>query len=246
MRNLESRNKKQIFRANSLLSYVPMTDNHIHTKFTDGSLTLTEIVDEALAKGISSITITEHTSLGSSTWFNNLVEDIDGYKNQIEISLGTEVRICDYLGGIAIDPKVQEISELIVASVHRFPGNDGQKIEFEDALLLDTQEIELQLMLGAIRSHSCDVIGHPFGMSLVRYNRIPSRDQIEILVDEAITNGVALEINSKYHHGEFFDCYLEMLVLRDALISIGSDVHNSGELGECSNRIWRSLNVKED
>ncbi len=236
---------KQILNASNLIDFVPKVDNHIHTNFTDGTLSVEQIVNEALSKELESISITEHTSIGSRDWFSDLVDQVKSFSKILDISIGTEVRINDFNGGITIDPDVRRNSDIIVASVHRFPNNQGHKMSFLESSKLDTPIIELKLMLGVIRNRSCHVVGHPFGMSLIRHKIMPATKLVDELIGEAVDHGVALEINSKYHQDFFFEYYVQRLVASDALVSIGSDVHYSGEIGTCFKKIRSLLDVKK-
>jgi histidinol phosphatase-like PHP family hydrolase len=76
-------------------------------------------------------------------------------------------------------------------------------------------------------------------MSLERFNLQPTLDMWIELIELSKKHGVALEINSKYHKN--FDFILGLFIQENALISIGSDVHEVDRVGHCIDKIERFL-----
>lgn len=235
------------FRASLLLETVPMIDHHIHTKWTDGDCDINEIFEFATAMGMTAITFTEHSSYISSDWFPEFASKVKSHQiPSITSRVGTEVRISDHNGELSISEEVRALCELVVGSVHRFPSDNGSVLSFDEAKRLDVEKIEFDLMIGAIRNRSCDVIGHPFGMSLIRFDRIPSKELWVSLVEESLKHEIALEINSKYHQGSVFESFLKLLIEYNALVSLGSDVHQIQSLGNCAKLIRRIIHDQEN
>ena len=80
-------------------------DLHIHTKFSDGALTVDQVLDIAEAKGLSTISITDHDTLGAYPY----VVD-EGKKRGIDVIVGAELS-CELNGkdihilGYFMDPE---------------------------------------------------------------------------------------------------------------------------------------------
>jgi len=234
-------NHNFVFLANSLRYELPKIDSHIHTNWTDGKNSISEIYQKAQNLMLEKIVFTEHSSKTSESWFNKFADRVKELTpSNTKVHLGSEVRICNLDGEIEILDSVNSICELILASVHRFPDPDGNVIEFSDMSVSNVLNLEFSLMKSAIRNSQANIIAHPFGMSLEKFNLRPTLDMWIELIELSKKHGVALEINSKYHKN--FDFILGLFIKENALISIGSDVHEVERLGHCVGKIERFLN----
>ena len=231
---------KFVFQASSLLKELPKIDSHIHTNWTDGKDSIGEIYEKAQQLMLERIVFTEHTSRTSESWFNKFADHVNKLATtNTKVHLGSEVRIFNLDGEIEILDSVNSICEIILASVHRFPDANGNAIEFSDMSAGNVLNLEFSLMKSAIKNSQADIIAHPFGMSLERFNLHPTPDMWIELVELSKKHGVALEINSKYHKN--FDFILGLFIQENALISIGSDVHEVDRVGHCIDKIERFL-----
>jgi len=233
-------NHKFVFQANSLITKLPKIDSHIHTNWTDGKNSISEIYEKAQDLLLERIVFTEHSSRTSESWFNTFADHVNRLTvSNTKVHLGSEVRICNLDGEIEILDSVNSICELILASVHRFPDADGNVIEFSDMSVSNVLNLEFSLMKSAIKNSQANIIAHPFGMSLEGFNIQPTLDMWIELIELSKKHGVALEINSKYHKN--FDFILGLFIQENALISIGSDVHEVDRVGHCIDKIERFL-----
>ena len=234
-------NHNFVFQANSLRNELPKIDSHIHTNWTDGKNSISEIYEKAQNLTLERIVFTEHSSKTSESWFNKFADDVKKLTtSNTKVHLGSEVRIFNLDGEIEILDSVNSICELILASVHRFPDPDGNVLEFSDMSVSNVLNLEFSLMKSAIKNSQANIIAHPFGMSLERFNLQPTLDMWIELIELSKKHGVALEINSKYHKN--FDFILGLFIKENALISIGSDVHEVERVGHCVEKIERFLN----
>ena len=234
-------NHNFVFQANSLRNELPKIDSHIHTNWTDGKNSISEIYEKAQNLTLERIVFTEHSSKTSESWFNKFADNVNKLTtSNTKVHLGSEVRIFNLDGEIEILDSVSSICELILASVHRFPDPNGSVIEFSDMSVSNVLNLEFSLMKSAIKNSQANIIAHPFGMSLERFNLQPTLDMWIELIELSKKHGVALEINSKYHKN--FDFILGLFIKENALISIGSDVHEVERVGHCINKIERFLN----
>jgi putative hydrolase len=240
--NMEQLISKQlVFNASEIRNVDLRVEAQIHTNWTDGENSVSEMEKAARHFGLRALVYSEHTSSGSGTWYSKFVAEIRELpKSEMEIFTGTEVRISDHLGAIDLDVEVAEQAEIVLASVHRFPDVNGEPIEFSHSITSpDVCVTELNLMIAAIRNKQAHIVAHPFGMSLRRYNQNPSPLQWEELIKVATEFEVALEFNSKYHQNDF--TILERYIKRGCLMSIGSDAHSFEAVGECSRKITQFL-----
>lgn len=231
-----------IFDANSLINGIPRIDSHVHTNWTDGENSVGEIYEKAKNLQLDRIVFTEHTSKTSEFWFNTFADEISKLAlSNTEFHIGTEVRICNLSGEIEILDSTYNRCELILASVHRFPDHDGNIIEFSAMSIDKVLDLEFSLMKSAIKNSQANIIAHPFGMSLVRFNLLPTLEMWLELIELSRKHGVALEINSKYHKN--FSFILNLFIQENALISIGSDVHEIDRVGNCVKKIESCLSA---
>ena len=229
-----------IVNANSLMNEIPNIDSHIHTNWTDGKNSVNEIYGEAQNLELARIVFTEHSSRTSESWFNKFADEVSILAiSNTKVHIGTEVRIFNLDGEIEILDSINNRCELILASVHRFPDIDGNLIEFSAIPIDRVLNLEFSLMKSAIRNSQANIIAHPFGMSLERFNLQPTLEMWIELIELSRKHGVALEINSKYHKN--FNYILGLYIQENALISIGSDVHEIDRVGHCVNKIERYL-----
>ena len=64
----------------------------------------------------------EHSRKTSGEWFNEFCSEVNSLSIENCIGLvGTEVKVCDYNGKIDLNENINEKSDLVMVSVHRFP-----------------------------------------------------------------------------------------------------------------------------
>ena len=84
-------------------------------------------------------------------------------------------------------------------------------------------------LIRAIEHPSVDIIGHPTARMLLR--REGARFTLEKVIDAAVANGVALEINSQPHRLDLCDSHARLARDRGAKLAINSDAHEIDALG---------------
>ena len=104
--------------------------------------------------------------------------------------------------------------DIVVASMH-------------SALQQDEAEMTARV-IRAIEHPSVDIIGHLTGRMLLR--REGSRVQIQKVIDAALANGVALEINSQPYRLDLSDSHARLARDRGVKIVIDSDAHETAAL----------------
>ena len=195
---------EKIFKQYKKNRRIPPVDLHAHTSWTDGRNTVFEMSSAAVDKKITTLLFSEHTRANSGNWFSDFVNEVllarKKFKNKCQFLVGTEVKVLNDRGDLDLSEKIKTMCDLIMASVHRFPGEKGiinntQGIfSKEEAILM-----EFELTKAAIENSNADIIGHPFGMSLKRFKTTPSWDFFLKLIKKASSFGKVFEINFHYH-----------------------------------------------
>ena len=148
-------------------------DVHMHCGFSNDSETRPEdMVESAIAKGLSVICFTDHYDKDNLDWgdeaifdvesyFQKMIELQEEYRDQIDIRIGAEIGMQPYLAEYYQDFMAQHPFDFVIGSVHSVLEHDvaqdffqkhsdpeGYKIYFEE-MLQDVQKIK-----------SYDVLGH--------------------------------------------------------------------------------------
>lgn len=225
-------------------------DVHMHCGFSNDSETRPEdMVENAIAKGLSVICFTDHYDKDNLDWgdeaifdvesyFQKMIELQEEYRDRIEIRIGVEIGMQPYLAEYYQNFMAQHPFDFVIGSVHSVLEHDvaldffqkhsdpeGYKIYFEE-MLQDVQKIK-----------SYDVLGHLD--YIVRYSNQGSKgfdlndymDIIEEILKQVIAHGKGIEMNMsglKYGLGaphpqpEIIKRYRE---LGGEIITVGADGH---------------------
>ncbi len=162
---------------------------HVHSTWSDGHNTISEMVEACIARGFQYLGITDHSK--AAAYANGLNEDAlhrqheeidrlnEEYAGRIHILKGTE---CDILKDGALDYADGVLASLdfVVASIH-----SNFTLAPED---------QTRRMIRAISNPYVNIIGHPTGRILL--DRAGYELDMEAVIDAAIAHGVSIEINA--------------------------------------------------
>jgi len=161
-------------------------DLHMHSEWSDGSHTITELAEAAAEFGHEYIAVTDHASgpgiLGGvgldDDELRDQIDRISAVDDEMEIDVfgGVEANI-ETNGGISVGDDVLAALDLVVASPHS--GLDGDGTE---------------RLVEAARHPEVDIIGHPSGRRLDRREGLDL--DVERVASVAADHGTALEVNS--------------------------------------------------
>jgi len=216
---------------------IPKIDYHMHTVWTDGENTSLEMYNRAIQEGLNSILFSEHARKTSADWFLKFSDEIRSLpKSSCQALVGVETKVVDFDGAIDSVDQILEVCDLVMASVHRFPGEKDMKKMCSDIDKKEVLKIELDLSLAVLENKRVNILGHPFGMSIRRFNIQPTEDDFKQIIKKAAETGIAIEVNSHYHDNswEIINWCKEF----GALISLGSNAHNVNKVGHI-NRILK-------
>lgn len=226
-----------IFRARDLdpRAY-PRVDAHLHTSWTDGKQTVVEAYQAAITAGLTAMLFSEHSRKTSTDWFATFVAEVRALPQiACQAFVGTEVKIETVEGGIDTCVEIAALCDLVIASVHRFPTADGGSVPFAQVEPTEAVAREFELSWAAMANPAVDILGHMFGMCHRRYRVAPPEEKVRALIRRAAETGTAVEINARYHENP-----LQMISWCrefDALVSFGSDAHDSASVGSLSRQL---------
>lgn len=219
---------------------VPKFDFHMHTTWTDGTASTEDMYAAALAEKLEAVMFSEHSRKTSGDWFAEFASEVRSAGSpDCETLVGTEVKVDDEAGNLDLAPDIHNTVDLVIVSVHRFPDGAGGQREFRDVTAEEAEETEYALSLAALDNPDTDILGHPFGMTLRRYRRMPSEDRFRALIEKCARKKIAFDISGRYHPDPWQ--LLDWCKQSQAQVVLGSDAHTIGEVG----RIQRILEGKE-
>ena len=208
---------------------IPAMDFHMHTAWTDGKHSSQQMIDECNKKSLKQVLFSEHARQSSGDWFGDFATEIRSLIGDCKAYVGCEVKVLDFEGNIDATDFIVEQCDLVMASVHRFPGEKGIVKDFKDTDPEVAVDTEFRLMIAVLENNKVDILGHPFGMSYNRFKQPPSQRLIEDVIKKAAKEGIAFEINSRYHQNS--KQLLDLCRKYNAPISLGSNAHSIEEVG---------------
>jgi DNA polymerase (family 10) len=196
---------------------------HVHTDWSDGSCTLTEMVEAAQEFGLQYLAITEHSqSLGVARGL-----DVDRLRqqrkaiNEIQQVVGDSIRI---LQGVEVEiladgrmdypDEILGELDLVIASLH--------------TSLRQPREIITARLLEAIRNPHVDMIAHPTGRLIG--SRDPADLDMESILETAAEHQVALSINASPERLDLTDLHARRAVELGCLLAVNTDAHHPEHL----------------
>ncbi len=199
-------------------------DLHMHTSATDGTATIREMADAAVARDLSYIAITDHSKRVSMAMGLNeqrlrdqwkMIDEIRGeYEGRLTILKGIE---CDILesGGMDLADDCLAEADWVLASVHY-----GQK---------QPRDQITERILGAIENPHVTCIAHPTGRLI---NRRPPYDvDMDAVMKAAKEHGKLMELNANPARLDLNDLHLAAAKRMGIPIVINTDAHSIDGLG---------------
>ena len=195
---------------------------HSHTTWSDGTLSVAQMVEAARARGYAYLAISDHSrSLAMAGGLDadrvrRQWEEIDAEnarRTDIVVLKATEVDILAD-GRIDFDDALLAGFDWVTASVH-------------SALTQDAERITARV-LAAVENPFVDAIGHPTGRMLGRRGAAPL--DIGRLAEAAARTGTFLEINGQPRRLDLDSAMAHRALEAGARITIGSDAHSAEAL----------------
>ena len=197
-------------------------DVHMHTTESDGRERLETMAAAARAKGLEYIAITDHTQslamangLDESRTLAN-AEKVRAFSKSLKgftVLAGAEVDILSD-GRLDLADDCLKQLDVVIVSLH----SNLQQDEAETT----------RRLIRAIENPYVDIVGHPTARWLLR--REGAKFTLEKVIDAAVANGVALEINSQPHRLDLCDSHARLARDKGAKLAINSDAHEVAAL----------------
>ncbi len=196
---------------------------HSHTTWSDGTLSVAQMVEAARARGYAYLAISDHSrSLAMAGGLDadrvhRQWEEIDAEnarRSDITVLRATEVDILAD-GRIDFDDELLAGFDWVTASIH-------------SALTQDAARITARV-LAAVENPFVDAIGHPTGRMLGR--RGPAPVDIGRLAEAAARTGTFLEINGQPRRLDLDSAMAHRALDAGARLVVGSDAHSAEALG---------------
>ncbi len=192
-------------------------DLHVHTKMSDGSHTLNELIEAARAKGYEYIAVTDHSKgLGVARGLNEErlmeekkeIEAINKKLKGFKLLIGIEVDIRSD-GRLDFSDDVLSGMDIVVASIH-----SGFK---------QSKEQLTKRLVSAMKNPYVSVIAHPTGRLIGE--RDPYDIDMENILKIAKETGTALEINAYPLRLDLNDIYVKKAKELGIKFAISTDTH---------------------
>lgn len=199
-----------------------ITDLHMHTKWSDGKLSVLDMAKAARDRGLSGVVITDHSvSLGVANGLS--VERLRAQAAEVRsadeamgpnfrVLHGTEMEIrAD--GSMDYPDEVLEELDFVIASLHTALGQPRAQVT--------------ERLLNAIHNPHVDMIGHPTGRLL------PDRTGADLDMDAVMTAAAAtntiLELNANPARLDLNDIHVRMAIQSSVKVAINTDAHRAEE-----------------
>ncbi len=208
----------------------PPVDFQMHTCWTDGRSTVSDMMHAAKQRSMTAIAITEHVN-STSSYYADFREEVVELRKRIgclDVFYGIEVSISDYDGGLRTKLRRPVDTELVLGVVHSYPKDGGGFHRFGDLTPDQALSCELRGLSSLATNPDIDVIGHPGGTYFKRFGPFPVR-RMERAFRMAADHGIAIEVNTAYCWD--IDGFLELVEAVNPRLSFGSDAHVADDVG---------------
>lgn len=219
----EDRGEIELAAKNKLPRIVESTDIrgdlHVHSQYSDGSLSIEKIAESAKNLGYEYIAVCDHSQAAkyanglSPERLRNQIDEIDSINRHlkgIKILKGTEVDILQD-GRLDFPDEILKDLDIVVAAIHSgFKRNVTER------------------MLKAMENPYVTIIAHPSGRLIS--GREGYDVDLENVIEGAQKFGVVLELNAYYDRLDLNEFYLKKAKDKGIKISLGTDTHHAGGL----------------
>ena len=202
-------------------------DLHLHTVWSDGAGTVSEMAEAAMEAGYEYIAVTDHSqalSVARGLSVKSLREQIDEIRSVNE-ELSKRDRPFKILTGIEVDimadgrldltEEVLKELDWVVASVHSGFDMDEERMTGR--------------VLRAFETGLVDVLAHPTGRLIGV--REPFRVDMERVMDGAAEASVAMEVNSFPERLDLKDTHCRLAREKGVKVVISTDSHSASNFG---------------
>jgi DNA polymerase (family X) len=199
-------------------------DLHLHTRLTDGSSTIAEMVGAASERGYAYMAITDHSQALGIT--GGLTEDELRAEHAQIRALQPDYPSMRLLCGVEVDIHIDERldcsdaflaeCDVVVASIH--------------SALQKPREVQTSRLIAAIRNPHVDAIAHPTGRLLGR--RPGYEIDLSAVLDACAEHGVAIEVSGQPQRLDLDADGIRAAISRGVRLVLNTDSHAAEQVGE--------------
>jgi len=195
-------------------------DLHVHSKYSDGTATLEEIVEYGRKLGYEYIAVADHSQsvkyargLEPERLLRKLEElrIINKKYDDFKLIMSTEVDILQD-GSLDYEDELLKEMDFVIAAVH----------------IWSKDEDVTPRILKAMENPYVHAVAHPTGRLITQ--REGYRVDIDAVIEKALETGTALEINAYYERLDLNDINIRKAKEAGVKLYIGTDTHNIGQL----------------
>ncbi|EMF47993.1 DNA polymerase X family [Planococcus halocryophilus Or1] len=194
-----------------------VSDLHMHTTWSDGANSLTEMIDACVAKSYQYMVITDHSQYlkvangltpERLTDQNGQIRELNKKYSEIEVLSGTEM---DILPDATLDFDNDMLQQLdfVIASIH--------------SSFQQPQEQIMDRILTAMKNPNVHMIAHPTGRIVGQ--REGYNPDVEQILDWAKEYGKIVELNASPYRLDLAVPYLVMAQEKGVPVAINTDAH---------------------
>ena len=198
-------------------------DLHMHTVWSDGTLSVREMAEEARQRGRKFIVITDHSqysAIANGLSVERILQQQDEVR-QVDAEMQADLRV---FHGVEMDIRSDGTLD--------YPDEVLAKLDFVIASLhfglRQPREQITARLLNAIRNPHVDLIGHPRGQYIP--DREPADLDMDAVFEAARQHGTALEINANPRRLDLEAQFARRAVELGILISINTDAHSADHM----------------
>ncbi|AEE96542.1 DNA polymerase/3'-5' exonuclease PolX [Mahella australiensis] len=197
---------------------------HIHTAYSDGITTVSDMVKAAMARGYTYMGISDHSQ--SAFYAGGLkpeilrrqwreIDDLNRSLDGFHIFKGVE---CDILpdGSLDYDDGLLSEFDFVIASVHSHFNMTEQQMTAR--------------LLAAVSNPYVTILGHPSGRLLLA--REEYRLDMDAVIDACAAHGVVMELNANPHRLDMDWRWCRIAKERNVKIAINPDAHDISGLDD--------------
>ncbi len=205
-------------------------DLHMHTKYSDGSNTIEEMVESCKDRGYKYIAITDHSQavkIAGGLKPKELIKEIDKIKEvnnkmeNITVFSGVEVDILND-GKLDFPDDILKQCDIVIAAIHSKFGMEENEM---------TQRI-----VTAFKNKNVNIFAHPTGRILKK--REPYKVNMDELIKAAKKYKIALELNAYPDRLDISSKYCKACKENKVKIAINTDSHSILQLNNIKYGIY--------
>jgi putative hydrolase len=218
-------------------------DYHTHTYFSHGKGSIEHNVQQAMARGLQRIALTDHgfsqPLMGMTgeklAQMRKTINELNGkYAGQIEILLGVEANVVSMDGRIDVPDRLLPMLDVLAVGLHRVVLTMSQGYVWRVKWALNASKVWKGLREGLARACT-DALAAAMARYDVDFVTHPNYHYpviMEQLADAAARTNTAIEVNSAHSLPKAAD--LRLALESGARFVIGSDAHRPENVGNFS------------